>query len=108
MSVPDPKEEKVKCLKEIDHCTEWIKQNEQKLENSKKYVTQGSIGVFIGLFSFILGLFYPLCFIGLVFGLAGGILLFINILGWREAAGELKSTREILAKWKEKLYRLES
>lgn len=101
-------EEKVECLKKIDLCNEGIRKFEKDLEAHNKYITQGSIGILLGIVSFILGWFFPVCFLGLVFGLAGVILLIVNIIQKRDTEANLASNRLSLSKWKEKLYRLES
>ncbi|MEW6718652.1 MAG: hypothetical protein AB1345_14270 [Chloroflexota bacterium] len=101
-------EEKVKCLKQIDICNENIRQLEKKIENCNKYISQGSAGILMGIISIILGWYFPICLLGSVFGIAGILLLIINLVQKPRAKSELEAARTLLYQWKEWLYRLES
>jgi len=101
-------EEKVNCLKQIDLLNQYISQAEKELEKTNRNITQGSIGILLGVLSFILGGFFPLCFAGLIFGLAGIILLIMSLIEKQRTEGYLASAQVSLNQWKERLYRLEN
>jgi hypothetical protein len=101
-------EEKIECLKKIDLCNEVIRNYEMEVASCNKFISQGYLGLLLGIVFFVLGWFFPVCFFGAFLGLAGIILLLVNLPGKRKAEDQLESNRQSLLKWKEKLYRLEN
>jgi zinc-ribbon domain len=97
------KEDRAKVFKGIDDWTEHINALEEMVANNNKNIKEGGIGILLGTVSVIAASYFPICYLGAIMGLAGIILLTVNLIQRSGNQKTLVRAKAELARYRESL-----
>ena len=97
------KEDRAKVFRGIDDWTEHISALEGMVANNNKHIKEGGIGILLGLVSVIAASYFPICYLGAIWGLAGITLLIVNFIQRSGNQKTLVRAKAELARYRESL-----